>query len=317
VSDLLLGLLSAVLATNSLAAVTNLVADKIGVSLPLINTNDPVAVEYQKLVSFDDDTMRQIETWTDQANAATGDDAATAKVTLNLRIKQNEDNVQKAYEDFIQHHHDYAKARLAYGSFLNEIGDEEGAIAQWEKGRELDPRNPAAWDDCANFYGHRGPVTNAFVDYGKAIELDPSQAVYYQNLAVSVYLFRKDAEDFYHLTEEQVFDKALALYREAIKRAPDDFILASDYAMSFYGTRPPRWEEGLVAWNQALKIAHDDVEREGVYIHLARLSLKLNRFTQAHAWLDKVTNSGYDVLKNRIARNIHETEYPTNSVPFD
>jgi tetratricopeptide (TPR) repeat protein len=168
----------------------------------------------------------------------------------------------------------------------------------------LAPTNPAPWNNLANYYGHRGPVQKAFEYYAKAIELDPNQSVYYHNLAVTVYLFRTDAGQYFHLTEQQVYDKALDLYRQAIKLDPDDFVLFSDYAESFYGTNPPRWKDGLDAWTDALKIAHDEDEREGVYIHLARIDLKLGRYDEARMRLNGVTNQAYAVLKNRIAKNL-------------
>ena len=55
------------------------------------------------------------------------------------------------------------------------------------------------------------------MDYAKAIELNPAEPVYYQNFATTVYLFRKDARAFYGINEQQVFDKALALYRKAMQ----------------------------------------------------------------------------------------------------
>ena len=45
--------------------------------------------------------------------------------------------------------------------------------------------------------------------------LEPDEPVYYQNFATTVYLYRKDAREFYHIGEQQVFDKALDLYRQA------------------------------------------------------------------------------------------------------
>lgn len=174
------------------------------------------------------------------------------------------------------------------------------------KARALNPKNPATWNNLANYYGHRGPVKKAFEYYAKAIELDGHESVYYHNLATTVYLFRVDAEEYYHLNEQQVFDKSLEYYRKAIELAPDDFVLFSDYAESFYGTKPPRWKEGLAAWTEALKIAHDDQEREGVYIHLARINLKLGRYDDSRRNLNEVTNSMYAVLKNRITKNLNQ-----------
>lgn len=303
-SDVLAGLLAAALATNTPMAVSNLVAQETGLSISVPNPNDPVEREYQALIDKDDTTMRQIEAWTDPG----GTTNEVTRLTLKQRVKAAEDDVRLAYDDFLRRHPNHARAHLAFGAFLDEIQDEDGAFEQWKKGLELDPKNPAAWDDLGNYFGHAGPITNAFIYYQKAIDLDPTQSVYYHNLAVTIYMYRQDAEQFYHLSEQDAFDKALALYREAIKRAPDDFILASDYAECFYGTNPPRWEQGLVAWQDALKSAHDDTEREGVYIHLARINWKLNRYDESQHWLDQVTNKGYAVLKNRIARNLHEAE---------
>ena len=187
----------------------------------------------------------------------------------------------------------------------NQSGDSEGALAQWEKAGQLAPDNPAVWNNLANYYEEHN-VKKALEYYSKAISLDPGQSVYYHNLAVCVYLFRDDAEEYWKITEPEVFDLALALYQKAMKLDPDNFILASDYAECFYGIRPLRLEEGVAAWNQCLKIAHDEVEREGVYIHLARIELALNHFDESQRALDAVTNKMYSVLKNNLVRNLNQ-----------
>ena len=305
-TNLLAGLLIAALATNPPVAVSNLVAEKTGVSIQVVNTNDPVEAAWRKLLLDDDAAEKDVLKWSDDAESFARAGAGDTGVTLNARIRQRLEGIKAEYEDFILQHPNHANARLAYGSFLNDTHDEEGAVAQWDKARQLEPTNPAAWNNLANYYGHRGPVNKAFEYYAKAIELDGKESVYYHNLAVTVYLFRKDAREYYHLTEQQVFDKALELYRKAIALDPDNFVLFSDYAESFYGTNPPRWQEGLAAWTDALKIAHDDVEREGVHIHLARINLKLGHFDEARRNLDVVTNAMYATLKSRISRNLNQ-----------
>ena len=310
-----MGLLAAALSTNPPQAVSNLVAEKTGVSVPIVNTNDPVESEYYKILLDDDAAEKDVLNWTENAEAfakAGGDDR---RLTLHLRIEQRLDRVRREYEDFVQRHPKHVNAHLAYGSFLNDTKDEDGAIAQWEAARQLAPTNPAPWNNLANIYGHHGPILKAFEYYDKAIELDPTQAVYYQNLATTVYLFRVDASNYYHLSENEVFDKSLGLYRKAIKLAPDDFVLFTDYAESYYGIRPPRWKEGLEAWTEALKVAHSEVEREGVYIHLARFNLKLGQFDAARQDLSMVTNDMYLTLKKRVTRNLAEAiaEAATNA----
>jgi tetratricopeptide (TPR) repeat protein len=310
VTNFLVGLLSAALSTNPPVAVSNLVAEKTGLTLQVINTNDSVDMAYRKILLDADAAEKDIVKWSDAVGSFSGGDGA-----LQTRIRQRIEQIKGEYEDFLSRHPNHASARLAFGGFLDEMHDEEGAVDQWDKARELDPKNPAAWNCLANYYGHRGPVKKAFEYYAKAIELDGTESIYYHNLATTVYLFRVDAGEYYHLTEQQVFDKALELYRKAIKLAPDDFELFCDYAKSFYGIKPPRWQEGLAAWTDALKIARDDAEREEVYIHLARINLKLGHYDDARRRLNEVTNSMYATLKNRITRNLNEvvTNIATNT----
>jgi tetratricopeptide (TPR) repeat protein len=227
---------------------------------------------------------------------------------LQRRIRERFEPIGKAYADFIARHPDHARARVAYGSFLGDLQDEDGAREQWEKALALNSKDPAVYNNLANLYGHTGPVQKAFEYYAKAIELKPQEAIYYHNFGTTVYLFRKDAMEYYHITEQQVYDKALELYSKALKLDPKDFPLASDVAQTYYGIKPLRTEEALKAWTNTLALAHDEIEREGVYLHLARLKLAANRFAEARAQLTTVTNDMYDVLKKRLIHNLDEQE---------
>jgi cytochrome c-type biogenesis protein CcmH/NrfG len=98
------------------------------------------------------------------------------------------------------------------------------------------------------------------------------------------------------------------LYRKAVQLDPENFKLATDYAQSYYGIRPLRTNDALVAWTNALQIAHNDVEREGVYIHLARIKMAAGRFAEARAQLAAVTNSMYADLKHLLERGLAQRE---------
>jgi tetratricopeptide (TPR) repeat protein len=294
--------------------VSNLVEQTTGVSVEIPNTNDPVEIEYLKLLAEDDSAQAEVDKWILEDQRMTN----APSPTLTLRINQRFDSVKKSYEDFLQRNPKHVKAHLALGSFLQEIREEEEGVKHWEKARELDPKNPAAWNNLANYYGHRSPVKKAFEYYAKAIELNPNEPVYHWNFATTVYLFRKDAMEFYKINETEVFDKALDLYRKAMKLTPNDFILATDYAQSFYGTKPPRLQEGLAAWTDVMKIARDDIERDGVRIHLARINWKLGNFDEARKQLTTITNEMYTPTKKKMLQNIEESENKskeTNSVP--
>ena len=91
--------------------------------------------------------------------------------------------------------------------------------------------------------------------------------------------------EFYQINEQQVYDKALCLYSNALKLDPTNFPLASDVAQTYYGIKPLRLEDALKAWTNTLALAHDEIEREGVYLHFARLKLQADRFAEVRATL--------------------------------
>jgi tetratricopeptide (TPR) repeat protein len=307
-NQLLIGLVGAVLATNQPQAVSNVIQQNTGLSVNLPNPNDPAEKELEPLMADDDAAMAEVDKWIRDNNAFTAQGAGESKTELNARILARLNVVRKNYEGFLRRHPDFARGRLAYASFLNNIGDEDAAKLQNEKALQLDPKNPAAWNNLGNYYGEYGPITNAFVYFAKAIEMDPNESVYYQNLAVTVYLYRTDAKTFYHLDEEQVFDKSLTLYRRAMQLDPDNFPLATEYAEGYYGIQPLRTNDALVAWTNTLQIAHDDVEREGVYLHLARVKMLAGRYAEARAQLDAVTNTMYSGLKGVLEHAITQRE---------
>jgi tetratricopeptide (TPR) repeat protein len=284
--------------------------------------HDPAEQAFQKLLADDDAAHEEVDRWIREANGERGKADVIAQTTLRARVKQRLDAVKKAYQDFLRTHPKHPGARLAYGSFLNDIQEEEAAGVEWEKARELDPKNPAAWNNLANFYGHRGPVVKAFQYYLKAIELDPTEAVYYENLATTVYLFRRDATNFFGINEAQVFEKALSLYRKALELDPNNFLLATHYAESYYGIKPAKTgneeldrnaaqklnEEALAAWEVAHGLARDEVEREGVLVHFARLNINGGRFEEARKYLAAITNAMHGGIKQTLTKKLSAFE---------
>jgi tetratricopeptide (TPR) repeat protein len=313
---ILLGFISAMLATAMPQSDTNSDSnsgaregDISDMDASISGTNNPAQTALEQVMRDDDTAMDEVDAWIQENQAFAAKGAGESKAELNRRILARLNLVRQEYTNFLNQYPTNAAAYLAYGSFLNDIGDEEGASVQYEKSRQLDPKDPAAWNDLANYYGESGPISNAFAYYAKAVELNPMEPVYYENWATTVYLYRKDAKEFYKINEAQVFDKALALYQQAIKLDPNNFVLMTDYGESYYGIKPLRTHDALEAWTNALSIATNDLEREGAYIHLARVKILAGRFSEARAQMDIITNPAYADLKQRLERSLlwHET----------
>ena len=274
---------------------------------------DPVKQEYEALLIMDEDAMDEIDAWIRQAGEESLQQQDGSSITLPARIEQRLKPVKDAYEAFIQKYPRHVGVRLAFASFLTDRGDEMEARPHLIRATELDPQNAPAWNNLGNHYGHMGPVNKAFECYEMAITLNPEAAVYYHNFGTTVYLYRKDAREYYDIQEEEVFDKALALYGVAQKKEPKNFDLAEDIAQTYYGIRTreipskmARPEAALAAWNYALSIAPGDLEKQGVHLHLARVHLAMGQIDLASESLNQVLLPAYGELKGRIGKNIEK-----------
>jgi tetratricopeptide (TPR) repeat protein len=317
VADLISGLIGVLMATNQTIAASNFVAQQTGVKVPVVNTNDPVARDYLRLLQMDNAAQAEIEQWIQDNDKFAAKDAAVDEGAFRAKVRARLEPVDKAYQDFLERNPRHVEARVAYASFLNDTSREDLAKVQLDKAREIDPLQPAVWNNLANYYGHNGPVTNAFACYEKAITLNSNASVYHQNLATTVYLFRRDATNYYGINEQQVFDKAMALYQKALSLDPDNFPLATDIAQTYYGIKPPRVKEAMDAWNYAMKVARDDIEREGVRLHLARWRNTAGEFDVARKELSLVTNAMYSTTRSNILRTIERKEHGTNGEPVE
>jgi len=160
-SDLLIGLLSAALATNQPAAVSNLVTQTTGLSITIPDPNDPVEKEFQKLMEDDDAAQVEVEKWIRENLAFGQKGGGLTPAEMNGRIDARFNTVRKEYEDFLKRHADHARGHLAYGGFLMDIHDFDDAEPELEKARELVPEKPAVYSNLAKAYQRRGNLEEA------------------------------------------------------------------------------------------------------------------------------------------------------------
>jgi tetratricopeptide (TPR) repeat protein len=279
-------------------------------------TNSTAEREYENLLDADDAAQAEADKWIQENNDFRANGAGVTDADLNRRIRDRFEPVRKAYEDFVRRCPNHVRARIAYGSLLGDLQDEAGAQQQWEKALELDPKNPAVYNNLAGTYSESGSAQKAFDYFSKAIDLNPAEGLYYHNFGNSLFVLRKQAMEYYHLTEQQVFAKTLLLYSNAVRLAPENFPFASDLAQTYYAIQPFPVDDSLECWTNALKLAHDDLEREGVLVHFARIKMLAGKFVEARAQLNCVSNENYRVLKANLLRNIELREHPapaTNS----
>ena len=74
-----------------------------------------------------------------------------------------------------------AKTQVDFGINVAQRGLWREAIYRWEKAVELDPTYAAAFNDLAIAYEHEGQLQKARKAYEKALEIDPNNSQIRQN----------------------------------------------------------------------------------------------------------------------------------------
>ena len=74
-----------------------------------------------------------------------------------------------------------AKSQVEFGIKVAQNGLWQEAAYRWEKAVEIDPTYAAAWNNLAIAYEHEGKFEEARNAYERAIKLDPKNALIRQN----------------------------------------------------------------------------------------------------------------------------------------
>jgi Tfp pilus assembly protein PilF len=74
-----------------------------------------------------------------------------------------------------------AQSQVAFGIDVAQRGLWREAIYRWQKAVEIDPTYAAAYNDLAVAYEHEGQLDKARQSYEKAIEIDPNNTQIKQN----------------------------------------------------------------------------------------------------------------------------------------
>jgi tetratricopeptide (TPR) repeat protein len=221
--------------------------------------------------------------------------------------------LDRDYQHFLHDHPEHARAMVAYGGLLYDEGDEDEGARWWEKAIAVDPREPYAYNNLANVYGHDGRAAKALQYYQTAIDLAPTEPIFRFNWATTCQLFRNESRAVYGWTVDEIFQHSLEQFRAARDLDPQNYDLSSTYAETFYQLPKPDWPGAYEAWQFCLRQPLDDRQREFVSGHLARVCIRLGRIDEAKQWVSKLSSTEQASVRRAIERKIAELSQKTGA----
>ena len=131
---------------------------------------DKALASIAKAVELNPDDPSSL-TWLGRAGLTRDSDERLRKGLLDLADK----TIQRASKK--------ALACAARAMLYRRFGEPDKAMADFDKGVEIEPKNPYAWSRRATFLAERGEWQKAIADFEKAIELAPDDPLQCNNVA--------------------------------------------------------------------------------------------------------------------------------------
>ncbi len=219
---------------------------------------------------------------------------ANPNVTGKERLR-----VEQIYYQLVRNNPQSVPAQNALAAFLWNNGKAEAAVEHWRTAQRLDPANAETANSLGEAYLGAGRVPDAAQQFLVAIYSEAANPLYHFNLGNVEFVLRHDLAAAWKIDSAEVLQRALFQFREASRLAPMNAEYARAYAETFYGMPNPDWKEAEVAWQHYLELP---TNRNFGYLQLARVSLKQHKKAEALSFLDKISDSSYSEIKEKLRK---------------
>ena len=219
---------------------------------------------------------------------------ANPNVTAKERLR-----VGQMYYQLVRDNPQSVPGQNALAAFLWENGGAEAAIEHWHIAQGLEPANAETANSLGGVYLRMGRVREAAEQFLLAVHSESNNPDYHFNLANVEFVLRGDLTAAWKIDSAELLQRALFQFREASRLAPMSVEYARAYAETFYGMPNPDWKEAQVAWQHFFDLSPN---RNFAYLQLARVSLKQHKKAEALSFLDKISDSRYSEVKEKLRK---------------
>jgi len=225
-------------------------------------------------------------------------EAAEALANPNATVKERL-RVEQIYYQLVRDNPQSVPAQNALAAFLWKNGKAEAAVEHWRTAQRLEPENGEAANSLGGAYLRMGRVREAAEQFLFAVRSESDNPDYHFDLGNVEFVLRRDLTAAWKIDSAELLQRALFQFREASRLAPTDLEYARAYAETFYGMPNPDWKEAQVAWQHYLELS---TNRNFGYLQLARVSLKRHKKAEALSFLDKISDSSYSQVKEKLRK---------------
>jgi tetratricopeptide (TPR) repeat protein len=238
-----------------------------------------------------------VKTWIEIKTARKAAEAlANPNVTAKERLR-----VEQIYYQLVRDNPQSVPAQNAAAAFLWKNGKAAAAIEHWRTAQRLEPENGEAANSLGGVYLRMGSVREAAEQFLLAVRSESNNPDYHFDLGNAEFVLRDDLTAAWKIDSAELLQRALFQFREASRLAPMDLEYARAYAETFYGMPNPDWKEAQVAWQHYLELSTNR-DRNFAYLQLARVSLKRHKKGEALSFLDKISDSSYFEVKEKLRK---------------
>ena len=216
--------------------------------------------------------------------------------------------IVRDYEAFINYNKDYVEGYVMLGKFLRKIGQVEEANEIFLRANKIDPNIAVVKQQIGNYLAEKEDFGLAMYYYLNAIELEPDVALYHYCLGELYYQYKENfiAEE---ILKEHEFDRQmLTAFKESVRLEPHDRVLKIRLAEAYYDLYRPDWKKALRLWKELERSSPDNIDRQIIFLHQARVLSNLERYDESKHLLSQVTAIGLKSSKEEIEEMLPKSE---------
>lgn len=226
--------------------------------------------------------------------------SADADGNVNPDLERQLTQLSQDWQSYVSDNPEDLEARILYGKFLRQFGQNESAIEQFLMADKLDDSLPVVKQQIGNYLAEHGQYSEALTWFLQAIALAPKEARYHFQMGELLYRYRWQFLEDGAFTRWALDQDIKTAFREAATLLPQDFQVNLRYAESYYDLQKPDWDAALGAFTQALPLARSEKEMQTVHLHLARVHMELGNRDDCFKHLSFVKLPAFEAPKQQV-----------------